>query len=60
MTLQIVFGYIIFIMILVTAIFLYFQNVLISEEKKKVIIKNGMMMVFVLILVPIIFNIVMV
>ena len=60
MTLQIIFGYIIFIMILVTAIYIYFQNVPVSEEKKKVIIKNAMMMVFVLILAPFLFNIVLV
>lgn len=58
MTLQIIFGYIIFIMILVTAIYIYFLNVPVSDEKKKVIIKNAMFMVFVLIIVSIIFKVI--
>lgn len=40
MTLQIIFGYIILFMILVTAIYIYFHNVPVSEGKKKVIIKT--------------------
>lgn len=40
MTLQIIFGYIILFMILVTAIYIYFHIVPVSEGKKKVIIKT--------------------
>ncbi|MEK3956093.1 hypothetical protein [Psychrobacillus sp. FSL K6-1464] len=58
MTLKILFGYIIFIMLLVTAINMYIHNVPVSEGKKKMIIKNAMFILFVLIIVPIIFKVI--
>lgn len=46
MTLQIINGYILFILFLITILFLYFKSVPMHRDKKVRIIKNSVMWVF--------------